>query len=223
MAQWPNGLSRLALSFAALGLAALAPAARAQTQDVYVTNYRSNTISRFAGTGPGTFSTTATTLTDPTMRRPYGLALDAKGDLFATNNSSYTITEFSAGATPGTFGVTTTLTDSRLTNLAGLTFDARRPVRRKHRFLYHYGVRGGGHTRHLRGDHHPLFPQPERTNWPSRRRAGRPVRRQHPRGHHHRICLQGAGHVWGRHDLRHRIKRADGLDFRRTRRPVRCQ
>ena len=61
--QRPGGLA--ALGLAALGLAVLAPAARAQTQDLFVSNSNTDTISRFAGTGPGTFSTTATTLSAP--------------------------------------------------------------------------------------------------------------------------------------------------------------
>ena len=118
---------------AALGLAALAPTtARAQTQDLFVSNAGSNTISRFAGTGPGTFSTAATTLSDPSLDNPRGLAFDARGDLFAANlhpggSDPYegSITEFAAGTAPGTFGATTTMTDPSLNNPVGLAVDAR--------------------------------------------------------------------------------------------------
>lgn len=67
------------LVLTALGLAALAPTtARAQTQDLFVSNRDTSTISRFAGTGPGTFATTPTTLTVPSLSDPIGLAFDAR-------------------------------------------------------------------------------------------------------------------------------------------------
>ncbi len=130
-AQRPNGPTAqrsrsLVLSLAALGLATLLPsAARAQTQDLFVTNLGTNTILRYAGTGPGTFSTTATALSDPngTLDGPTGLAFDARGNLFASNAGTNTITEFAAGTTPGTFEAATTLTGVVGTQV--LAFDAR--------------------------------------------------------------------------------------------------
>jgi len=84
----PAPLSLAALALVSLGLAA-APA-RAQTQDLFVSNDNTNTISRFAGTGPGTFSTTATTLSGG-LNLSRGLAVDARGDLFAANAGNKTI------------------------------------------------------------------------------------------------------------------------------------
>ena len=80
----------LTLSLAALALAALAPTARAQTQDMFVSIPGSSTISRFAGTGPGTFSTTATMLAagGNYTNGVNGLAFDASGDLFSTASAS---------------------------------------------------------------------------------------------------------------------------------------
>ena len=121
---------RSAAALAALGLGTLAPAARAQTQDLFVSHLGTSTISRFTGTGPGTFSTAATTLSAPSLGAPTGLAFDAKGDLFAANLSSNggtgpgTITEFAAGTTPGTFGAGTTLA-SGLSFPDPLTVDSR--------------------------------------------------------------------------------------------------
>jgi len=96
------------------GLAAfilLAPlASRAQTQDLFVANYKNDTISRFAGTGPGTFDTTAITLANSNPNTPFGLAFDAYGNLFASNAAGNTITEFAVGATPGTFGAVISFT-----------------------------------------------------------------------------------------------------------------
>ena len=108
---------------AALSLAALIPAsARAQTQDLFVVNNAGNTVSRFAGTGPGAFSTTATTLSGG-LNGPQGLAFDARGDLFVTNIGSNSITEF-ASTGPGTFGAGTVV-ETGLNNPNGLAFDAR--------------------------------------------------------------------------------------------------
>ena len=114
----PASLGLAALGLVSLGLAA-APA-RAQTQDLFVSNGNAGTISRFAGTGPGTFSTTATTLSG--LNTPDGLAFDGRGDLFAVNSISNSITEFAAGTTPGTFGATSTLSGT-LNGPAGLAFD----------------------------------------------------------------------------------------------------
>jgi sugar lactone lactonase YvrE len=120
-----------ALGFAALGLLSLglaAAPARAQTQDLFVSNQFNNTISRFAETGQGTFSTTATTLSDPSrnLNSPQGLAFDKNGDLFAANFGSGTITEFVAGATPGTLGAGKfALNAGRQNAPAGLAFDSR--------------------------------------------------------------------------------------------------
>ena len=84
-----------------------------------MSNENNNTISRFAGAGPGTFSTTLTTFATG-LNTPEGLAFDARGDLFATNafgNSGNSITEFaSTGA--GTFGPGMTFA----TGLSGPTF-----------------------------------------------------------------------------------------------------
>jgi len=126
----PGGLPRSLgkCGLAALGLAALAPTmARAQTQDLFVTSSSSssNTISRFAGTGPGTVSTTATPVTDPSLNNPLGLAFDARGDLFVANSGTSTITEFMAGSTPGTFGATTTLSGGGLSAPYGLAVDTK--------------------------------------------------------------------------------------------------
>ena len=116
----PASLGLAALGLVSLGLAA-APA-RAQTQDLFVSNGNAGTISRFAGTGPGTFSTTATTLSG--LNTPQGLAFDGRGDLFAVNSISNSITEFAAGTTPGTFGATSTLSGG-LSGPFGLAVDAR--------------------------------------------------------------------------------------------------
>jgi len=119
-------------ALAALGLAA-PTAALAQTQDLFVSNSNGNTISRFAGTGPGAFSTTPTALTAPSVGRPGPLVFDARGDLFVANlgdgivggSRLGVITEFVAGATPGTFSGTTTLTAPSLVGPVSLAFDAR--------------------------------------------------------------------------------------------------
>lgn len=116
------------LGLAALGLVSLGlAAAPVHAEDLFVANFgnNSNTISRFAGTGPGTFSTTATALSGG-LTQPDGLTFDTRGDLFVTDNrvNSKTITEFAAGATPGTFGATTTLTSPSLNGPLGLAFDA---------------------------------------------------------------------------------------------------
>ena len=124
----PASLGGLALSLAALGLAALAPSARAQTQDLFVSNFSNNIISRFAGTGPGTFSTSATALPGSGLNGPYGLAFDGGGDLFVTNYaggrySNGSITEFaSTGA--GTFAMGMPFATG-LNGPIGLAFDAR--------------------------------------------------------------------------------------------------
>ena len=113
---------------AALGLAALIPTmACAQTQDLYVTNFGNKTVSRFAATGPGMFSTTATALTDPSLdHQPSGLAFDTGGDLFVANytNGGGSIVEFAAGTAPGTFGAASSFTDPSLRGPLDLTFDA---------------------------------------------------------------------------------------------------
>jgi len=49
---------------------------------------------RFAGIGPGTFSTTATMLSGGGLSNPFGLAFDARGDLFVVNNGSNSIIKF---------------------------------------------------------------------------------------------------------------------------------
>ena len=113
-----------------LGLAFLAPsAARAQTQDLFVstsTGFTNPAISRFAGTGLGTFSTTSTTFSASSLNSPSGLAFDSRGDLFVANdNNANTITEFMAGTTPGTFGATNTFSDPSLNQPLGLAIDAR--------------------------------------------------------------------------------------------------
>jgi hypothetical protein len=114
----------LALSLAVLGLAALTPStARAQTQDLFVSN-GGNTLTRFAGIGPGTFSTIPTTLTAPSLDSTYGLTFDARGDLFTANLNTGTITEFAAGATPGTLGAGTTFATG-LSAPLGLAVDGR--------------------------------------------------------------------------------------------------
>ena len=110
----------------------LAPtAAHAQTQDLFVASFGSIggtgafAVSRFAGTGPGMIATTATSLTDPSLNAPTGLAFDASGDFFVANSGTNTITKFTAGTTPGTFGTVTTPTDPSLNRPFGLVFDAR--------------------------------------------------------------------------------------------------
>ena len=114
--------SAFALTFAALGPAA--PAAVAQAQDLFVSSF-SNTLSRFAGTGPGTFSTTPTTLSGAGTAE--GLAFDTSGDLFVANFGSFnvinsgSITEFAAGTTPGTFAAGT-IVQTGLTTAGFLTF-----------------------------------------------------------------------------------------------------
>jgi secreted PhoX family phosphatase len=110
-------LSKLGLASALL---AFAPSA-AQAQDLFVSNANANSISRFAGTGPGTFDTTPTTLSGG-LSSPQGLAFDARGDLFVANPGDNTITEFAAGPTPGTLGIATTFA-SGLHYSAGLAFD----------------------------------------------------------------------------------------------------
>ena len=122
----PAAPGGLALGLAALGLIALAPTtAHAQTQNLFVSN-ADGTISRFAGTGPGTVSTTSTPVTAPSLAFPAGLAFDTRGDLFAANSNvgSNTVTEFTAGSTPGTFGATTTLSGGGLSEAEGVAVDA---------------------------------------------------------------------------------------------------
>ena len=123
---WGSISPKRTAALAALGLTALAPAtAHAQTQDLFVSN-GNNTISRFAGTGPGTFSTTGTPVTAPSLSSPEELAFDTRGDLFAANSGvgSNTVTEFVAGNTPGTFGTTTTLSGGGLSEADGVAVDA---------------------------------------------------------------------------------------------------
>ena len=113
-----------ALGLAALTLLVSAPAARAQTQDLFVSNSISNTISRFAGTGPGTFSTNASTLSDPngTLRAPQGLAVDAGGDLLVANATGNSTTEF-ASTGKGMLGPGVTV-ETGLSGPEGLAVDA---------------------------------------------------------------------------------------------------
>lgn len=99
-------------SFATLGAAALAfiapLAAHAQAQDLYVADQVANTISRFAGTGPGQFSAVPTVLPDPnkSLANPVGLAFDAAGNLFVANFNGKNILEYaSTGA--GTYAAPT--------------------------------------------------------------------------------------------------------------------
>ena len=118
-----------ALGFAALGLLSLglsAAPAQAQTQDLFASDLYGGTISRFAGTGSGTFSTTAIPLSGG-LNSPAGLAFDSRGNLFVANSSgSDSITEFAAGATPGTFGTgKVVLSGGGLNALTGLAFDSR--------------------------------------------------------------------------------------------------
>ena len=114
-----SSLGLAALALVSLGLAA-APA-RAQTQDLFVSNAGNDTISRFAGTGPGTFSTTATTLTGGGLNVPQGLAFDARGDLFVANNGSNSVAEFAFNAASGTFGAAQTV-ETGLTGPSFLAF-----------------------------------------------------------------------------------------------------
>ena len=99
-----------------------------------MSNLSTNTISRFTGTGPGTYSTIATTVATG-LNNPYGLAFDGQGDLFVANLQSGTagtgsITKV-APTGAGTFGPGTTFAPS-LSRLEGLAFDApRQPVHRK--------------------------------------------------------------------------------------------
>ena len=110
---------------AALGLLSLtALPAHAQTQDLFVSNQYDGTISRFAGNGLGTLSTTATTFAKG-LGVPLGLAFDPGGDLFVVEYSKSSITEFAAGATPGTFGAgKIVLSGNGLDRPAGLAFNA---------------------------------------------------------------------------------------------------
>ncbi len=125
-----------------LSLATLAPtAARAQTQDLFLTNSdftRNNTISRFASNGSGMFATNAMTLNDPILNSPQGLAFDTHGDLFAANYRGNNITEFAAGTTPDTLGATTILGDSSLSQPIGLALNI-------HGDLFIANLSGGNH------------------------------------------------------------------------------
>ena len=110
-----------AAALAVLGLAALAPsAAFAQTQDLFITNYSGGTVSRFAGTGPGTIAATSTTVAGG-LNSPVALTFDARGDLLVSNTGANSIVEYAAGATPDTLGAATTLTAP---NPEGLALDA---------------------------------------------------------------------------------------------------
>jgi len=121
---------RVAL-LAALGLAALvptafAPAAHAQTQYLFIINNptpNQGTVTRFAGTGPGTVSTTGTNLSGGNPGTTLGLAFDTRGDLFASNPFANTVTEFPAGAAPGSLG-TGTVFATGLNFPRGLASDA---------------------------------------------------------------------------------------------------
>lgn len=127
-------LSSLLASLGLISLSLAAAPAQAQTQDLFVSiagNSANTSISRFAGTGPGTFSTASTTLTGGGSNSRQGLAFDARGDLFAANfdggsNNQGSINEFAANATPGTLGAgTPALTGGGLNGPFGLAFDAR--------------------------------------------------------------------------------------------------
>ena len=116
----PSRLGAFGLSLVALGLAALAPtAARAQTQDLFVSSLDSNTILRFAGTGPGGIATRATTITAPNSQP--SIAFDANGNLFAIAGNS--IIEFASTGT-GSFNAGTVVATGS-TNAGGLAFDKR--------------------------------------------------------------------------------------------------
>jgi DNA-binding beta-propeller fold protein YncE len=113
------------LALAALGLLSLAAApARAQTQDLFVSNAGFGSIQRFTGTGPGTFTPTGTTLAGSGLSFPEGLAFDSRGNLFAAGFNAGTITEFAAGATPGSLGAGQTVATG-LSGPLGLAFDPR--------------------------------------------------------------------------------------------------
>ncbi len=86
-----------------------------------MSNFNTNTISRFAGTGPGAFSTTAVTLSGGTLSVPEGLAFDARGDLFAANVGSNSITEFTFNSAAGAFGPGVTV-ETGLDRPTGLAF-----------------------------------------------------------------------------------------------------
>ena len=116
--------------FAALSLSALTgliiPAAHSQTKDLYLLNSGYDTITRYASSGPGTFSTAPFT-TNLAATNPEGLAFDTSGNLFVTEfvNGGGNIVEFPAGANADTFGAPKRFTDPSLNGPSGLTFDAR--------------------------------------------------------------------------------------------------
>ncbi len=85
----------------------------------------SHTISRFAGTGPGTFATTATTL-PANLTNPNGLAFDARGDLFVADPGQSVIKELPLNPVTNTFGTATLFAGPGLSLSAptGLVFDA---------------------------------------------------------------------------------------------------
>jgi|GEM_PF-608383 len=131
---------------AALGLAALVPtAARAQTQDLIVSNQdfgtRTNSVTRLTATGPGTFAARGTNI--PSYGPvPQGLAYDTHGNLFVAsfNNNGGTglISVLKAGATPGTFDPAYFVATG-LSSPVGLAFDARGNL-----FTAQYGNLGAG-------------------------------------------------------------------------------
>lgn len=119
------------LGLAGLGLLTLVapPTARAQTQDMFVSNLYGSTISRFAGNGLGKFSTAATSLSGG-LSYPAGLAFDARGNLFVADSAGAdSITKFAltsgVGTTPATFGTgSVVLTGAGLNCPTGLAFDS---------------------------------------------------------------------------------------------------
>ncbi len=116
-------LSRLTTLGLALASSLTAAPADAQTQDLFVANQHGSTISRFAGTGPGTFSTNPTVISGG-LNQPEGLAFDGQGDLFVANNLDGTLAEFAAGTTPGALDGATTVRTG-LSQPQGIAFDAR--------------------------------------------------------------------------------------------------
>ena len=174
----------VALLGLAAGLLSFTPfVARAQTQDLFVTSQASRSILRFAGTGPGTFSTTPTTLANDGSQE--GLAFDARGDLFAASTSSQlnSVAEYPVGAVPGTFGTPVTLTDPSIDDPIGLAVDTRGDLfvanqisgtgTGEGRITEFLGGDGAGHVWLSHDTHHS---RPEPTPGSGLRHARRPVR-----------------------------------------------